>query len=94
MPGLRRYDLEIIQPLGVLNFRRLGRCSRVLLFVEADRQVTEARAMLDRLSGQLEALLGAFELESVAAAESLSERLEASRGRLEAIVKGAAKDDV
>ena len=50
--------------------------------------------MLDRLSGQLEALLGAFEPEGVAAAESLSKRLEASRGRLEAIVKGAAKDDV
>ena len=30
----------------------------------------------------------------MAAAESLSERLEASRGRLEAIVKGAAKDAV
>ena len=47
--------------------------------------------MLDRLSGPLEALLGAFEPEGVAAAESLSERLEASRGRLEAFVKGIAR---
>ena len=30
----------------------------------------------------------------MAAAESLSERLEASRGRLEAVVKGAARDAV
>ena len=51
-------------------------------------------ATLDRLSGPLEALLGAFEPEGVAAAESLSERLEASRGRLEAVVKGAARDAV
>jgi len=35
--------------------------------------VTEARAMLDRLSGQLDALLRAFEPEGVAAAENLSE---------------------
>ena len=47
---------------------------------------------LDRLSRPLEALLGAFELEGVAAAESLSERLEASRGRLEASIKGATRD--
>ena len=38
------------------------------------------RATLDRLSRPLEALLGAFEPEGVAAAESLSKRLEASRG--------------
>jgi len=49
---------------------------------------------MDRLSRPLEALLGAFELEGVAMAESLSERLEASRGRLEAFVKGAARDAV
>ena len=61
---------------------------------DAEGQVTEARAMLDRLSGQLEALLGAFELEGVAMAESLFERLEASRGRLEAFVWGAAWDAV
>ena len=42
--------------------------------------MTEARATLDRLSWQLEALLGAFEAEGVAAAESLFERLVASRG--------------
>ena len=57
-------------------------------------QVAEAWATLDRLSGQLDALLGAFEPEGVAAAESLSERLEASHGRLEAFVKGAAGDAV
>ena len=51
-----------------------------MLFVEADDLVAEGRATLDRLSGLLEALLGAFEPEGVAAAESLSERLEASRG--------------
>jgi len=56
--------------------------------------VTEARTMLDRLSGQLDALLGAFEPEGVAAAENLSERLEASSGGLEAFVKGAAGDAV
>ena len=50
--------------------------------------------MLDRLSGPLEALLGAFEPEGVAAAESLSERMEASRGRMEASVQGAARDAV
>ena len=42
----------------------------------------------------LEALLGAFEPEGVAAAESLAERLEASCGRLEACIRGAAKDAV
>ena len=35
-----------------------------------------------------------FEREGVAVAESLSERLEASRGRLEAFVKEAARDAV
>ena len=35
-----------------------------------------------------------FEPEGMAAAEGLSERLEASRGRLEAFVKGAAGDAV
>jgi len=49
---------------------------------------------LDRLSGPLEALLGAFEPEGVAAAEGLAERLEASRGRLEACIRGAAKDAI
>ena len=56
--------------------------------------MAESRAMLDRLSSPLEALLGAFEPEGVAAVESLSEWLEASRGRLEAFVKGAARDVV
>ena len=42
----------------------------------------------------MEALLGAFGPEGVAAAESLSERLEASRGRLEAFIRGAARDAV
>ena len=63
-------------------------------FVEADEQVAEGQATLNRLSGLLEALLGAFEPEGVVAAESLSVRLEASRGRLEAVVKGAARDAV
>jgi len=49
---------------------------------------------VDRLSRPLEALLGAFEPEGVAAAESLAERLEASRGQLEACIRGAAKDAV
>ena len=39
-------------------------------------------------------LLEAFEPEGVAAAESLAERLEASRGQLEACIRGAAKDAV
>ena len=51
-------------------------------------------ATLDRLSRPLEALLVAFEPEGVAAVESLAERLEASRGRLEACIRGAAKDVV
>jgi hypothetical protein len=50
--------------------------------------------MLDRLSRPLEALLGAFEPVGVAAAESLSGRLEVSRGRVEAVIKGAARDAV
>ena len=54
---------------------------------EAEEQAAHGRATLDRLSRPLEALL---EAEGMAAAESLSERLEASRGRLEAFVKGAA----
>jgi len=40
----------------------------------------------------LDALLGAFEPEGVAATEGILERLEASRGRSEAFVKGAAMD--
>ena len=51
---------------------------------EVEDQAAQGRVTLDRLSRPLEALLGAFEPEGVAAAESLSERLEASRGRLEA----------
>ena len=54
--------------------------------------MAQGRATLDRLSRPLEALLRAFEQEGVAAAESLVERLEASRGRLEACIRGAAKD--
>ena len=57
-----------------------------MLFAEAEDQVAQGRATLDRLSRPLEALLGAFELKGVAAAESLAERLEASRGRLEACI--------
>ena len=56
--------------------------------------MAQGRATLDRLSRPLQALLGAFEPEGVVAAESLSERLEASRGRLEAFIKGAARDVV
>ena len=56
--------------------------------------MAQGRATLDHLSRPLEALLGAFEPEDVAAAEILAERLEASRGRLEACIRGAAKDAV
>ena len=56
--------------------------------------MAQDRAMLDRLSRPLEAMLGAFEPEGVAAAESLAERLEASRGRMEACIRGTAKDAV
>ena len=62
--------------------------------IEAEDQVVEGQTMLHRLSGPLEVLLGAFEPEGMAAAESLSGRLEASRGRLEAFVKGAARATV
>ena len=65
-----------------------------VLFAEAEDQVAEGRATLDRLSRPLDALLGAFEPEGVAAAKGLAERLEASRGRLEACIRGAAKDAV
>ena len=61
---------------------------------EAEDQAAQGRATLDHLRRPLEALLGAFEPEGVAAVESLSEWLEASRGRLEAFVKGAARDAV
>ena len=54
--------------------------------------MARGQATLDRLSRLLEALLEAFEPEGVAAAESLAERLEASRGRLEACIWGATKD--
>ena len=54
----------------------------------------QGRATLDRLSKPLEALLGPFKPEGVAAAESLAERLEVSRGRLEACIRGTAKDAV
>ena len=63
-------------------------------YVEAEDQAAQGRATLDRLSRPLEALLGAFEPEGVAAAESLSHRLEASRGRLEAFIRGAARDAI
>ena len=63
-------------------------------YAEAEDQAALGRVTLDRLSRPLEALLGAFESEGMAAAESLSERLEASRGRLEAFVKGIARDAV
>ena len=56
--------------------------------------MAQDRATLDRLSRPQEALLGAFEPEGMAAAESLAERLEASRGRLEACIRRAAKDAV
>ena len=59
---------------------------------EAKEQAAQGRATLDCLSRPLEALLGAFVPEGVAAAESPSERMEASRGRLEAFIRGAAKD--
>ena len=51
-----------------------------MLFAEAEEQVAQGRATLDRLSRPLEAQLGAFAPEGVAVAESLSGRLEASRG--------------
>jgi len=59
-----------------------------------DDQAAQSRATLCHLRKPLEALLGAFEPEGMAVAESLSERLEASRGQLEAIIKGAARDAV
>ena len=65
-----------------------------MLFAEVEEQAIQGRATLDLLSKPLEALLGVFEPEGVAAAESLSERLDASRGRMEAFVRGAAKDVV
>ena len=63
-------------------------------FAEVDDQAAQGRATLDRLSRPPEVLLGAFKPEGVAVAESLSKTLEASRGRLEAFVKGAARDVV
>ena len=56
--------------------------------------MAQGLATLDHLSRSLEALLGAFEPEGVAAVEGLSERLEVSRGRLEAFIRGAARDAV
>ena len=54
----------------------------------------QGRVTLDRLSRPLEVLLGAFEPEGVAAAESLAERVEVSRGGLVACIRGAANDAV
>ena len=56
--------------------------------------MAQDRATLDRLSRPPDALLGAFEPEGMAAAESLAKRLEASCSRLEACIRGAAKDAV
>ena len=75
-------------------FWRLGLTQPSASFAEANDQAAQGRATLDRLSRLLEALLGVFEPEGVAAPESLSERLEASRGRLEAFVRGIARDVV
>ena len=75
-------------------FWRLGLTQTSASFAEADDQEVQGRATVYRLSRPLEALLGAFEPEGVAAAESLSKRLEVSPSRLEAFVKGAAKDVV
>ena len=75
-------------------FQRLRLTQPNASFAEADDQAAQGWATLDHLSRPLEALLGAFEPEDVAAAESLSERLEASRGRLEAFIRGASKDAV
>ena len=61
-------------------------------YVEVEDQAAQGQATLDHRSRPLEALLGAFEPEGVAAAESLSVRLEASHGRLEAFIKGATRD--
>ena len=61
---------------------------------EAEGEAAQGQVTQDRLSRLLEALLGAFEPEGMAAAESLSERLEASHGRLEAFVKGEDRDAV
>ena len=52
--------------------------------------MAQGLATLDHLSRSLEALLGAFDPDDVAA----DERLEASRGRLEAYIRGPAKDAV
>jgi hypothetical protein len=65
-----------------------------VLFAKAEDQVAQGRATLDRLSRLLEALLGDFEPEGVATVVSLDERLEVPRGRLEACIRGAAKDAV
>ena len=75
-------------------FWRLGLTQTSASFAKADDQEVQGRAAVDHLSRPLEALLGVFEPEGLAAAESRSERLEASRGRLEAFVKGIARDAV
>ena len=62
--------------------------------VPAGRFSAEAEDQAAQDRATLETLLGAFEPEGVAVTEGLYERLEASCGRLEAFVKGAAKDAV
>ena len=61
-------------------FQRLRLTQPNASFAEADDQAAQGWATLDHLSRPLEALLGVFEPEGVAAAEGLFERLEASRG--------------
>ena len=61
---------------------------------EAEGEAAQGQVTLDRLSRLLEALLGEFEPEGMVAAEGLSERLEVSRGQLEAFVKRTARDAV
>ena len=62
-----RYDPEIIRYVLFVMFFVIGWPSRVL-FAEAEEQVAQGRATLDRLSRPLEALLRAFEPEGVVAA--------------------------
>ena len=58
----------------------------------AEAQLAEAVTALGRLTGEVNAVLAAFEPEGMATAEELEARLETARGRLEVFARRVAED--
>jgi hypothetical protein len=62
------------------------------LLAGAEAQLAEALTALGRLTGKVDAVLAAFELERTAAVEELEARLKAVRRRLEVFAEKVAED--